>query len=550
MEINKPAAPSFFKWAIAFILHPQMNSIQLNLLVSVLLVLFYNHSFWAEIGDIAAHSMQDRLFLGSIFLLLVAFFNLCLSLCSFRPVLKPCLIVTILIATLAAYFMKTYGIMIDRSMVKNILTTDMGDISELLNVKMLYSFVVLGVIPSLFVLRTEIRSKGPVRELFMVSGSVLTSLVVMVVILVFLYKDYISLGKNYNYVRHLINPVSSLYAVTSYAKRAVTGGKMVARPIGDDARVEKKWQQRGKKNLVILVVGEAARAHNFSLNGYEKKTNPLLEKEDILNFSSMYSCGTVSSTSVPCMFSHFGRESFTDLKVQRHQGLLDVAAHAGVEVLWRENNSGCKGVCDRVKTENMADLCTTGDCQDMILLQGMQQHIDQIGGDALIVLHQKGSYGPGYHRRSPAEFKAFLPECTTNQLQECRADELVNAYDNTILYTDYFLAQVIDLLKQNSGQFNTAMLYLSDYGESLGEKNIYLHGLPYVIAPDEQKHVPFILWFGESFLAENGIDRACLQQKVNDPVSHDHLFHSVLGLMGIKTVMLEKNLDIFAGCRR
>jgi len=138
MDTKKTATPSFFKRAIAFILHPRMNRIQLNLLVSVLLVLFYNHSFWAEIGEISAHSMQDRLFLGSIFLLLVAFFNLCLSLFSFRPVLKPCLIVTLLIATLAAYFMKTYGIMIDRSMVKNILTTDMGDISELLNVKMLY----------------------------------------------------------------------------------------------------------------------------------------------------------------------------------------------------------------------------------------------------------------------------------------------------------------------------------------------------------------------------------------------------------------------------
>jgi len=550
MDINKPAAPSFFKRAIAFILHPEMNSIQLNLLVSVFLVLFYNHSFWAEIGDISARSLQDRLFLGSIFLLLAAFFNLCLSFFSFRLVLKPCLVVILLIATLAAYFMKTYGIMIDRAMVKNILTTDMGDISELLNVKMLYYFMVLGVIPSLFVLRTKVRYKGPVRELFMVSGSVLTSLVVMAVILVFLYKDYISLGKNYNYVRHLINPVSSLYAVVSYAKRSVTSGKMVVRPIGEDARVEKKWQERGRKNLVILVVGEAARAHNFSLNGYEKKTNPLLEKEDVLNFSSMYSCGTVSSTSVPCMFSHFGRDSFTDLKAQRHQGLLDVVSHAGVEVLWRENNSGCKGVCDRVKTENMAALCANGECQDMILLGGMQQHIDQIGGDALIVLHQKGSYGPGYYRRSPPEFKAFLPECTTNQLQQCRAEELVNAYDNTILYTDYFLAQVIDLLKQNSGRFNTAMVYLSDYGESLGEKNIYLHGLPLMIAPDEQKHIPFILWFGGGFLEENGIDGACLQKKVNDAVSHDNLFHSMLGLLGIKTVMVEKELDIFAGCRR
>lgn len=550
METRPPVEPSFFRKISAFIRHPEMSRVQLNLLVSVFLVMFYNYSFWAEIGEIATRSIQDRLFLGSIFLLLVAFFNLCLSCLSFRFFFKPCLVVILLIATFAAYFMQTYGIMIDRAMLKNILTTDMGDIRELLNVKMLYFFVLLGVIPSVFVLRTKIRYNSPMRELFMVSGSVLMSLVCMAVILIFFYKDYISLGKNYNYIRHLINPVSSLYAVVSCAKRTVAGGKVVVRPIGEDARLERGWQARGRKNLVILVVGEAARAVNFSLNGYAKKTNPFLEKEDILSFTSMYSCGTVSSSSLPCMFSHFDREAFSEFKAQRHEGLLDVASRAGVEVLWRENNSGCKGVCDRVKTENMADLCSTGECQDMILLQGMQQHIDQIGGDALIVLHQKGSYGPGYYRRSPPEFKVFLPECTTNQLQQCRAEELVNAYDNTILYTDYFLAQVIDLLKQNSGRFNVAMLYVSNYGESLGEKNIYLHGLPYVIAPDEQKHVPFFLWFEESFLAENGIDRACLLQKVNDPVSHDNLFHSVLGLMGIKTVMVEKNLDIFAGCRR
>jgi lipid A ethanolaminephosphotransferase len=550
METRQPVEPSFFRRIAAFIRHPEMSRVQLNLLVSVFLVLFYNYAFWAEIGEIATRSIQDRLFLGSIFLLLVAFFNLCLSCLSFKFFSKPCLVVTLLIATFAAYFMQTYGIMIDRAMVKNILTTDMGDISELLNVKMLYCFVLLGVIPSVFVLRTKIRYNGLVRELFMVSGSVLMSLVLMVVILVFFYKDYISLGNNYNYVRHLVNPVSSLYAVVSCAKRTVAGGRTVVGPIGEDARLEKGWQERGRKNLVILVVGEAARAGNFSLNGYTKKTNPFLEKEDILSFTSMYSCGTVSSVSLPCMFSHFDREAFSEFKAQRHEGLLDVVSRAGVEVLWRENNSGCKGVCDRVKTENMSERCPSGECRDMILLEGMQQRIDQIEGDALIVMHQKGSYGPGYYRRSPPEFKAFLPECTTNQLQQCRADELVNAYDNTILYTDYFLAQVIDLLKQNSGRFNTAMLYLSDYGESLGEKNIYLHGLPYVIAPDEQKHVPFLLWFGGAFLEENGIDRACLQRKVNDAVSHDNLFHSVLGLLGIKTVMVEKELDIFAGCRR
>ena len=600
LEINKSGRPSFLKLVVAFVLQPKMNSIQLTLVISVMLVAFYNNTFWAEILKIAADSQQNLFFLVSIFILLVAFLNLCLSLVSFKYFLKPSVILILFVATFAAYFMKTYGIMIDRSMINNVLAIEVGDISELLNVKMLYYLVVLGVIPSFLVLRSEIRYKPFVRELFMISGAVLTSMVVLVVVLVLFYRDYISLGKNYNYVRHLINPVSSIYEVISYVKRTVTNGKVVVRPIGEDARMVQTWQERGKKNLVILVVGEAARARNFSLNGYDRKTNPFLEKEDILNFTNTYSCGTVTTTSLPCMFSHFDRESFSDAKGDRHEGLLDVLAHAGVQILWRENNSGCKGVCKRVETEDMTaryglmslepgmakerrlgrdgqvgesevkppmsvepgrakerpaalpatDLCVAGECQDMILLQGLQQYINQTSNDTFIVLHQKGSYGPGYYRRSPPEFKVFLPECKTNQLQECRVEELVNAYDNTILYTDYFLSRVIDLLKKNSAQFNTAMLYLSDYGESLGEKNIYLHGLPYVIAPDEQKHIPFILWFSNTFLEENHLSKNCLQKKVNDRLSHDNLFHSVLGLMGIKTEMYDKELDIFAGCRQ
>jgi len=553
---NTSPSNSILHRVTAFIRHPRMSGMQLTLAVSVLLVLFYNNGFWVEIFKIAAESQQNRFFLGSIFVLLVAFINLGLSVVSFRPILKPSLILILVVATLGAYFMKTYGLMIDRSMIRNVLATDLGDISELFNIKMLYYLVVLGGLPSLFVWRTEIRSQGVVKELFMALGTLLVSLAVMVVLLVVFYKDYISLGKNYNYVRHLVNPVNSLYAIASCAKGRVDQGRIVARPVGEDAHLETDWQARGKKNLVILVVGEAARARQFSLNGYEKKTNPFLEQEEVLSFTNTSSCGTVTTTSLPCMFSHFGRESFSDSKAQHHEGLLDVVSHGGVQVLWRENNSGCKGVCDRVEVQvaggqgQTDPLCATGECQDMILLAGVQEYIEKAGSDTLIVLHQKGSYGPGYYRRTPAEFKRFLPECTTNQLQECRAEELVNAYDNTIVYTDYFLSQVIDLLKKNSEHFNTSMLYLSDYGESLGEKNIYLHGLPYVIAPEEQKRVPFILWFGDAFLKENRIDKSCLQKKLDDELSHDNLFHSVLGLLGIKTVMYEKNLDIFSDCRR
>ncbi len=556
--------PSFFRRVLERILHPRVSSIQLTLAVSGLLVCFYNTAFWSELWKIAAASQQSWFFLASIFLVLLVFINFCLSLLSFRYFIKPSLIIILFVAAFAAYFMKTYGIMIDRSMIKNILTMDVGNVSELLNVKMLYFVVVLGVLPSLVIVRVEIRHYALVKELFMMLGAVLTSLVIFVVVLISFYKDYISLGNNYNYLRHLINPVNSIYAVVSFVKKTVTSGNVVVRPIGEDARLETVGREQSKKRLVILVVGEAARARNFSLNGYGKKTNPLLEKEDILNFTNTWSCGTVSTLSLPCMFSHFGQEAYSDAKAERHEGLLDVLKRAGVQVLWRENNSGCRGVCDRVEIQMPGrqesgargrspgedGLCVDGECQDMVLLSGLQSYIDHIESDAFIVLHQKGSYGPAYYRRSPPAFKAFLPECTTNQLQECRTDELVNAYDNTILYTDYFLAQVIDLLKKNGEQFEGAMLYLSDSGESLGEKNIYLHGVPYMIAPDEQKHVPFILWMGEAFAAGSRLDKECLRKKIDAPLSHDNLFHSALGMMRVKTAMYNKELDIFAGCRQ
>lgn len=564
---------SFLRRVWGWLRRPRMNCVQMTVLVSLLLVACYNTVFWSEIGKIASETAQSRLFLVSIFLLLLAFFNLCLSLVAFRCILKPAVILVLFIGAFAAYFMQTYGVMIDHTTIKNLLATDSNDMAGLLNVRMFYYVVPLGVLPALIILRTEIRHRGFVRDLFMAFGSFLVSLMLVAVVLVSFYPDYIFIGKNYNYVRHLINPVNSIYAVFIHAQKTVANGRVMVRPIGKDARVEEPATGSRKKKLVILVLGEAARAGNFSLNGYGRKTNPLLEKEKVISFTDVSSCGTVSTTSIPCMFSHFGRAAFSDALAERHEGLLDVVSHAGIRVLWRDNNAGCKGVCKRVNTEHFVvragkpmvessdgkvhpvvlngdEYCVAGECQDSILLEQLQSYIDQAQEDTLVVLHQRGSYGPEYYCQSPAPFKVFTPECTTNQLQECKADELVNAYDNSILYTDYVLSRVIELLKQNSGQFNTAMIYLSDYGESLGEKNIYLHGLPYLIAPDEQKHVPLILWLADAFFETGHLDQACLRQRAGGEFSHDNLFHSVLGLMGVRTEMYRRELDIFAACRQ
>jgi lipid A ethanolaminephosphotransferase len=308
-------------------------------------------------------------------------------------------------------------------------------------------------------------------------------------------------------------------------------------------------------SVAILVLGETARADNFSLNGYYRDTNPMLSREDVISFSNFYSCGTSTAVSVPCMFSHFGEKGYSESKARQSENLLDVLTHAGIRVLWRDNNSGCKGVCGRVEFENMENLnktefCSESGCFDEIMLQGLQSYLDNLDQDAFIVLHQKGSHGPAYYLRYPEPFKVFTPVCESSRLDQCPRQEIVNAYDNSILYTDYFLYKVIVFLKTNSDRFYTAMIYVSDHGESLGENNIYLHGLPYHFAPAEQTHVPFILWLSKGFEETYGIDKTRLLKISDDRHSHDDLFDSVLGLLNIRTKEYDAGQDLFAGAKK
>jgi lipid A ethanolaminephosphotransferase len=312
------------------------------------------------------------------------------------------------------------------------------------------------------------------------------------------------------------------------------------RPLGRDAKIVSSNE---KAKLVIMVVGEAVRADHFSLNGYKRETNPLLKKENIINFPHIYSCGTSTAYSVPCMFSIFNKESYSYKKGISHENVLDVLHHTQkIEILWRDNNSDSKGVALRVEYEDYKNpknnpLCHNGECRDMGMLVGLNSYIEERKGkDILIVLHQMGNHGPAYHKRYPKAFEKFLPICQSNQLETCSQESINNAYDNALLYTDYFLSQVIQLLKKYNPTHQTAMIYMSDHGESLGENGLYLHGLPYFMAPDAQIHIGAVMWFGEK------------PRKHINPhktYSHDNLFHTLLGLFEVQTEVYDKKLDMF-----
>ena len=308
--------------------------------------------------------------------------------------------------------------------------------------------------------------------------------------------------------------------------------------------------------MIILVIGETARADRFSLNGYSKETNPLLKKEDLVSFTNMSSCGTSTAHSVPCMFSIFPKDDYSYKKGASTKNVLDVLKNTqDVAILWRDNNSDSKGVALRVDYEdyrspNKNTICNEDECRDEGMLVGLEDYIEKNKDkDILIVLHQMGNHGPAYYKRYPKEFEKFTPVCKTNQLQNCTKEEISNAYDNAILYTDYFLSKTINFLKKYSNTHETAMLYVSDHGESLGENGIYLHGMPYAIAPKEQTHVASVIWLGEGQM-EYEYDRSKIKANKDKEYSHDNLFDTLLGMFEVETEVYKKELNILNDARK
>ncbi|MDD1609767.1 MAG: phosphoethanolamine--lipid A transferase [Methylococcaceae bacterium] len=542
---------AYAKW-----LSPKLSLTTLVFLTALFLATVDNQAFLTAIFKVVDTSgLGSSHFKVAVFIALIALFSLLLSFFASKYVFKPIVILILILAAIISFFMDSYGVIVDVSMIQNIVETDSKEATELLSAHLVRHVVLVGLLPALCLYRIDIQYSSFFKELGTRCVLIILISTVLGGIVFTYYKDFALIDRNNRALRYFINPNYPIYALGKYIKRSLNPEVITITAIGKDAQQINTWKTRGKKSIVVVVVGETARAQNFSLNGYAQNTNPLLSQEAIINFPDTHSCGTATAESVPCMFSDFGRSDYSDSKAKHYENVLDVLTHAGINVLWRDNNSGCKGVCDRVTTESMEkltvpEICNDKGCFDEILLQGLQEQIDKFSNDGVIVLHQKGSHGPAYYQRYPETFKKFMPECASNQVQDCPQQQIINAYDNSILYTDYFLTYLIHILQKNTDRYNTALLYMSDHGESLGEKGIYLHGLPYKFAPDEQIHIPFILWLSPEFATSFNIDTDCLAQHSGEEYSHDNLFHSLLGMLDVQTGEYDAELDIFNRCRR
>ncbi|EDY82321.1 conserved domain protein [Verrucomicrobiia bacterium DG1235] len=519
-----------------------IKRLNLVILSSILFAVGLNTSFFGEVLKLYPFGWSQAVFHIALFLLLLCATILLLNILCVRFLTKPFLATLFIVCSLANYFMQTYGIVMNTEMLENIIQTSPSESVDLATPMLFFNLVVFGLLPSYLIIRIRIDYGSWKRALL---SRVVVSATTLVVITASLFSSpptFASFFREHKPVRYHANPIAFIYSVVKLASSSPVQINQEIRSIASDATI----QSDSARKLIVLVVGETARADRFSLNGYEQETNPMLKQEDIINLTNVIAAGTSTAISVPSMFSHMGREEFSSSKARRTENLLDVLDRTGVSILWRDNNSDSKGVALRVEYQDFKDPnvnpINDGEPRDEGMLYGLQDYINEKEGDILIVLHQMGSHGPAYYKRYPKEFEVFTPVCTSSQLEKCSQEEIDNAYDNTILYTDYFLSKVIALLKENDEDFQTAMLYFSDHGESLGEGNMYLHGYPYSLAPIEQKHVPAILWFGSSF----PVERDLLAKGASENYSHDNIFHTMLGLFEVQTTARNDTLDIVA----
>jgi lipid A ethanolaminephosphotransferase len=526
----------------------------LALVASLAWAALYNLQFWHQAISAMWHpTPRAALFLVSLFVVVVCLQALLLALVPTRLGMRIAGSALFVIAALGSYFASAYGAVMNQDMMRNVIETDPAEVGGLINFDLLAHVVMLGVIPAVLFWRIALPAstwRVRLRQRLVFIGS---ALALCAVALFACSANYAVLFREHKPVRYALSPgapIVSLAGLLSARQRDPHA------PLIDVAGNVQRTEAPARRPLVLfLVVGETARAANFQLGGYARATNPRLQAvPGLVYFDHATSCGTSTAISVPCMFSHLPRAQFDVDRADRYTNLLDTLMKASLAVEWRDNNAGCKGVCARVvKTaypgESDAVHCPNSYCYDEVMLSDLPARLDTLQRDTVVIFHAIGSHGPAYAERYPPQFEVFKPACRSNELQRCSEQEIVNAYDNSIAYTDYVLSRQIELLQANADRFDSVLLYASDHGESLGEQGIYLHGMPYSFAPRVQKEVPMLFWASRGYLQRTGLSMGCMRAHSHDPVSHDNVYHTVLGAMAVRDAVYDPKLDILAPCR-
>lgn len=532
------------------------NKLKINSTVFVLLLaVFYaavlNMTSVRHIIEALGEGQNSLLFLVSIPFVLITFIFILLLPFSVKYFEKPFYILLIVTSAIVNYTMFHYGIIFDPDMIENFAATNYAEGSAFFNLSAVLWIGLTGLIPAILIFFIKITH----YPLFKDIGQKLVALIIAVafigVMSVFVYKDYAAFIRNNSNLRKQTVPYYYVVSTAKYVKRTYFTALQVYREKGLDAEVMRK----NRPDVLVVLVGETARGQSYQLGGYERATN--VYTKDIPNltyYQNVTSCGTATAVSLPCMFSMQTKKDYDGTDFKFEDNITDIVNRAGVQSIWIDNNTGSKLVSHNIKTfktdKGDKTYCNGVDCTDGILVKMLKDRLENLESeDTVIYLHLIGSHGPAYFERYPENHKVFKPDCQRSDIQNCSDEEIRNTYDNTILFTDYVMSELIKTMQAYEDKFDLALFYMSDHGESLGENGIYLHGMPYAIAPEEQTHVPFITWFSDEEILEKGLGMGCLAKRARrDNFSHDYLSHTILGLMDIHTSDYDKTLDVLEPC--
>jgi lipid A ethanolaminephosphotransferase len=497
------------------------------------------------------HSYAAVLQLLALVIIVTALCLLFLSILLPQRVYRGIVVTLLLLTAVMSYFMYHYRVLFDQQMLSNILLTHWQEARAYLHYYFYCWIFGLAICPSVgYWYATRVSQPFAAVHWWRQLSSKLIMLLVLLGMLVgCIYinlQQCVYLQRKYPYLKKMVVPWHGLYSIGKYLKLQYFTAALPYTVVGQDAHF--KATTAGKPPLLVLVIGESARAQNYAYMGYPRNTNQYTQDLGLFNFKKITACGTSTAYALPCMFSDLPAEQFSVRAALARDNVLDILQRAGVSLLWLDNNGGCKEVCKRVHQVYFSE------ANDAVLLEELEkrrQQLLQAIEPTLVVLHLIGSHGPRYHERYPPAYAAFTPACTQADAQNCQQEEIINSYDNSILYTDFLLARLVKFLEQLSRQYqvSSAMLYLSDHGESLGEKGLYLHGAPLAIAPQEQLHIPMQAWFSQSFLQQQRFSMQCLHNLLEQARPQQALFASLLGLLSVETVAYQAAHDVFAACR-
>ncbi|CAH8199038.1 phosphoethanolamine--lipid A transferase [Vibrio aestuarianus] len=536
-----------------------LSYVGISFCLALYFVVIVNLPVYSALSDVLSKLDGVKIgFVISIPIFFLATFNFLFNLFSWPWLTKPFFALLILLSAAVSYAGFNYGTLFDSDMIANIVETDSSEANSYFSLYSLVWMIGMGIIPALLLIITPIQKNKSFFNLILRKlTSMAISLVVIGTVVMMYYQDYASVGRNNSYLRQLIIPTQLVYSIGKYVHRTYLATPIIYREIGLDAKQMPQALSAAtdKPTLVVFVLGETARSQNYQLNGYNRPTNSYTKALDVISFQDVSSCGTATAVSVPCMFSSFTRDNYSRQAADNQDNFLDILKRAQVGLFWIENDGGDKNVAqniDKIEIDRsrVDEQCNGQTCYDMAMLENFEKNIDKMQGNRMLLMHLIGSHGPTYFQRYPQNKKVFQPDCPRADIENCTVEQIINTYDNTILYTDYVIAQTIEKLKTLEDKYNTALIYISDHGESLGENGLFLHGMPYGLAPEYQTQVPMIFWTSPGFEREKSLNTTCLRNNAQQKTySQDNLFHSMLGIMDITTEVYNPHMDLFANCR-